>query len=376
MFLREFKVMNLWSDSSVELSFAKNVTILTGINGSGKSSILNIIYDSLNFKSAEYLTTSKNRLWVSECTLENDIVLQSMALPPVPQEKQTEIESSIIKYRKDNGPHTVLYNQKLIDEVKEVYDDGKALNHIVFSKGNIEGEGFVNAFDFPDSYTEEQIEEGRKALRERPNAFLFQEDRKVMHNLDNSNIDPNLEFWATYSTSIDTRFFYIRDAMQIRESQIDSERSKILDDFEGVGDFDGHRNDPRYKKVINDKKSIADLYSLLNIYFSESGKSIVKDKDDNKVTLKNSANDTPISWHLLSRGEKTIIYLFFSVFLYKDKVSMFLLDEPDVALHINWQENLIKDITSIAPEHQFVIATHSPGLVMNGWMNNCKEIAI
>jgi predicted ATPase len=82
-----------------------------------------------------------------------------------------------------------------------------------------------------------------------------------------------------------------------------------------------------------------------------------------------------IPWHLLSRGEKTLLYLFFAVFLYKSKVTVFLFDEPEISMHVKWQHNLIKDLAELAPDNQFIIATHSPSLVQNGWLGNCLEIS-
>lgn len=374
MFLKKLQVMNLWDERSVELDFDKQVTVLTGMNGSGKSSILNIIYDSLKLRNGDDIATSKNRLWLSECHLDCGVSIQSLILPPVEDEKRNLVEKIIHKHNKKI--HTTIYNEKLLEEIKATYEDSDSSNHVIFAKKNARGQGYIHGIGFPLDYSEEKRNARRDELKARPNAFLFQEDRKVMHNLENSNIDPKLEFWDTYSSSIDTRFFYIRDAMQIRESQIDAERSKIFDQYEEDGGLDTVVEDENYKLILSKKKAISDLFNLLNEYFYDSGKMLVKDKDDNKLTLKYIDKDESISWHLLSRGEKTLMYIFLATFLYKDKTSLFLFDEPDVTLHVKWQERLLKDISALAPDNQFIIATHSPSLVMRGWMSNCLTIKV
>lgn len=290
-------------------------------------------------------------------------------LPPISDAKESIIHNIIMD---NNGD---LYNENTITKVIASYES-KLTDHISFSKGSQDGEGVVQLMRIPHDMTPKQAEPIRECLYKRPNSFLFQEDRKVMHNMENSNIDPNLDFWDTYSSSIDTRFFYIRDAMQIRESQIDAERSRFIDRYEENGNLASLKDNEEYKIILMKKKSIADLFNLLDSYFSNAGKQIVKEKGDNKITLKHISSDEHISWHLLSRGEKTLIYLFFATFLYKDKVPLFLFDEPDVALHVKWQECLLKDLVQIAPECQFIIATHSPSLVMKGWMDNCLTIKV
>lgn len=373
MFLNEFKVLNLWGKNSIEIKFDDRVTILTGLNGSGKSSLLNIIYDSLKLDDSEGIATSKNRLWVSESYLLNSkVYTNTVVLPPIPSDKHELVQKTLNRYLKKKE----IFTKEAIKGIEQCYEDKKDLNHVTFTKGNIDGQGIAHGIGYVKGTNKQEQDNLYTQLTNRPNAFIYQEDRKTMHNLENSNMDQGLEFWKTYSTSIDSRFFYIRDAMHILESRLDALRSDIIDRYEEGNDFDSMIHDEEYISISNSRRDIAKLYDKLNEYFEKSGKYIVKDKDDNKVTLASKETKTAISWHLLSRGEKTVIYLFFAIYLYKDKVSLFLLDEPDVALHVSWQEDLIKDLVALAPDKQFIFATHSPSLVMNGWMNNCKEIAV
>ncbi|TOA79916.1 ABC transporter ATP-binding protein, partial [Vibrio parahaemolyticus] len=49
---------------------------------------------------------------------------------------------------------------------------------------------------------------------------------------------------------------------------------------------------------------------------------------------------------------------------------------PEIALHVRWQKRLIKDLVSIAPDNQFIIATHSPTLVKENWRSKCIEVGV
>jgi len=51
------------------------------------------------------------------------------------------------------------------------------------------------------------------------------------------------------------------------------------------------------------------------------------------------------------------------VFLYRDNNTIYLFDEPDLAMHIEWQRILLPTFLEIAPNSQFIISTHSPALI-------------
>ena len=66
---------------------------------------------------------------------------------------------------------------------------------------------------------------------------------------------------------------------------------------------------------------------------------------------------------------KNLLFLLLSAFLLRKKCDLFLLDEPEISLHLEWQKKLIQSLRRLAPDSQFVIVTHSPGIVMKGWMD-------
>ena len=42
---------------------------------------------------------------------------------------------------------------------------------------------------------------------------------------------------------------------------------------------------------------------------------------------------------------------------------IFIADEPEISLHVIWQENLLKGIRNLNENAQLIIATHSPDIV-------------
>ena len=50
------------------------------------------------------------------------------------------------------------------------------------------------------------------------------------------------------------------------------------------------------------------------------------------------------------------------------------MDEPEISLHLEWQEKLISEIMKLSPDCQLIIVTHSPAIVMNGCMDSYIDI--
>ena len=50
------------------------------------------------------------------------------------------------------------------------------------------------------------------------------------------------------------------------------------------------------------------------------------------------------------------------------------MDEPEVSLHIEWQKRLIDLILELNPNVQIILTTHSPAVIMNGWIDRVTEV--
>ena len=57
------------------------------------------------------------------------------------------------------------------------------------------------------------------------------------------------------------------------------------------------------------------------------------------------------------------------------KPYVLFMDEPEVSLHIEWQKKLIDLILELNPCVQIILTTHSPAVIMNGWMDKVTEVS-
>lgn len=86
-------------------------------------------------------------------------------------------------------------------------------------------------------------------------------------------------------------------------------------------------------------------------------------------------NGNSIALHKLSSGEQNLIILYFFL-LFKAKPGMLVcLDEPEISMHVAWQETMLADLKLIAKvmDIQLIIATHSIDFVNGNW-NDCIDL--
>ena len=77
----------------------------------------------------------------------------------------------------------------------------------------------------------------------------------------------------------------------------------------------------------------------------------------------------------LSSGEKQMLAILLTVLVEDNLPYVLFMDEPEVSLHVEWQERLIELILSLNPNVQIILTTHSPALVMNGWKDRVTEVS-
>jgi len=65
----------------------------------------------------------------------------------------------------------------------------------------------------------------------------------------------------------------------------------------------------------------------------------------------------------LSSGEKQLLIILGEALLQQKAPWIYIADEPELSLHVNWQEQLINNLKLMNPQAQIVFATHSPDIV-------------
>ena len=78
----------------------------------------------------------------------------------------------------------------------------------------------------------------------------------------------------------------------------------------------------------------------------------------------------------LSSGEKHMLVVFYELLFKSQTNSLILIDEPELSLHVAWQEDFLDNIFKISEvnDMEFLIATHSPQIINDKWeLTVCLE---
>lgn len=110
---------------------------------------------------------------------------------------------------------------------------------------------------------------------------------------------------------------------------------------------------------------------LIDDFFQETGKKIVRKSNEIFFTQIGEM----LSPYQLSSGEKQILVILLTVLVEDKSPYVLFMDEPEVSLHIEWQQKLITTIRQINPNVQIILTTHSPAVIMNGWLDAVTEVS-
>ena len=116
-------------------------------------------------------------------------------------------------------------------------------------------------------------------------------------------------------------------------------------------------------KIAELREPVIRLNTILSKFFEESLKKIeVQPNGEFVITLPNGQNATAFE---LSSGEKQILLMITHLIFYEDRTSpgIFIIDEPELSLHLGWQEIFVSSIREASPNTQFILATHSPSVI-------------
>jgi len=414
--LRELAIRGLFETRSYTFQLErKEPTLLTGSNGTGKSTILRIIdaigtgswrtllnypFSSitLTFESGTEITAEKhepNRLVV---------VLNGQSfdfdVSQAPVELSDEDIARILPdfHRLTSGRFADPGGRLLSRE--EVWEKIATTGYTVLSREFKPLAEFVNAFpllyitDQRLVVSEERLAANRTRAVRTPNRGAADlAARELSHQ---SQIA--LSEYASQSQRLDRDFpqRVVRAMAQASEDEVPIARIEQLlreveqdrEQLQKVGllprdlSADSFRelplNDPNVRPVIEtfiaDTKQkfavLADLRERLTLFTEflnqhyDNKRVVTTAREGFRVEIDGDP-DRSIQPYQLSSGEQQILVLAYEVLFRSEQGTLVLIDEPELSLHVMWQDTFIDDLSRMGAvrDLQFILATHSPSLI-------------
>lgn len=117
-------------------------------------------------------------------------------------------------------------------------------------------------------------------------------------------------------------------------------------------------------QVLESKKEI--IYAPKRQFESVASEMLFRKRlssnSSNQIVIYNE-QDQPVPIDKLSSGEKQLLIFLSETLLQEQQPYIFLADEPELSMHVQWQEDLVPAILKINPSAQVLFATHSPDVV-------------
>lgn len=119
---------------------------------------------------------------------------------------------------------------------------------------------------------------------------------------------------------------------------------------------------------LSQKKSR--FQDIVDELFHETGKKIIRTENELRFT---QIGEVLLPYQL-SSGEKQMLIILLTVLVEDNLPYVLFMDEPEASLHLEWQKRLVDLCVELNPNVQIILTTHSPAIVMNGWVDSVTEV--
>ena len=126
--------------------------------------------------------------------------------------------------------------------------------------------------------------------------------------------------------------------------------------------------DAEAAQQISQKKTR--FQDIVDELFRDTGKKMIRTENELRFT---QIGEVLLPYQL-SSGEKQMLAILLTVLVEDNQHYVLFMDEPEVSLHVEWQQQLITLIRDLNPNVQVILTTHSPAVIMNGWADCVTDV--
>ena len=312
MKIKSIKIEKLYGKYDIEWKLREDVNIIAGDNGSYKSTLLKIL--------ASICEPEK---------ISDDFYVKGVTL--------SMTDNTLIKFRS--------FKDSLLRLKKDAEEDEMLSELAAKIKADIEGKDENSLSDHTLNASIIAIKRGNRTLSisnyKQLRGFNLISTFDVPAGADKGSVlDQQLD-------KLESEYaYYLSDLTKQITTRIQQNGQVNMKDLE---DINAHNNT---------------FIGIINRAFANTNKTV--DTTQSKLQFK-LGEDLLESNKRLSAGEKQFLIVMLTVLMQRKEESILIMDEPEISMHLDWQRTLIENIQTLNPNCQIIIATHSPGVIMDGW---------
>ena len=135
-----------------------------------------------------------------------------------------------------------------------------------------------------------------------------------------------------------------------------------------------------YNSEVNSIRTrVRNYMDTVNKFIHDSGKQIIFNQGGVLRFVRESEETEGRQEHpiySLSSGEIQLVVILTHLYFNPEveKANVFIIDEPELSLHVQWQQKFVDGIIEASKETQFILATHSPTIILDR-LSNCRELS-
>jgi energy-coupling factor transporter ATP-binding protein EcfA2 len=409
-YIDRVKIEGFWGEKQVDIKFGHSENFLIGVNGSGKTTIINLTaacveadfytLDRIEFETVTiFLTSTVNKRTKSRIVVkkeENDKTPFQNILFQIykGKEKTFEIYLDDLEedrlFRQRNYERHIQFRNKgihrkdLQHELEQLFNTSwLSIHRFRTNFRRQEERGHESLVDqklsqFLDSFTGYLNELNRKSKEETDKfqKYIFlsllstQTEAQIYQTLRSINLEKEKESLSEiyslfkldkkeYKSKLDNYSESFTDALaKSADEKISFRDAEYLIGMKRIHSVIQEWQQLLHKQdIINESR--ANFMSVVNGLLQRKELEI-NERNELLVVTQSGKKFHP---RHLSSGEKQLLIIFGETLLQKSQPHIFIADEPELSLHVEWQESLVKSLKILNPLAQMIFATHSPDIV-------------
>lgn len=404
MRVKRVTIKGLWGFKDIGITFFPDVTFLIGVNGSGKTTVVNLLAATLQ---VDFPTLDRLPFKRVKVTLESD--------------KKDTVFIEVEKTERDTSPYpdikysiTLGNGKKTTFSLRELEDENQYRHHVVsslhqkrsFMRGGLTGilNDIVKVSWLSIHRTPSHLSKDDRSYESTVDKKLEQQSRELGRFLSILDSKDKLETEkfqkSMFLSMLPSPPFDMFPSHRRTDSLHDKKAfEEILRSF-NVSLSDEMQVEQFFKLVEKANAALknGDLSAelLFALYSAQRIHSVVKDwnkllqkrheiykpreeylsvvngllqgktveiTEKNEAVAKLHHADKIIPLTELSSGEKQLLIILGEALLNQQQDWVYIADEPELSLHVNWQSAVVNSLLSINSRVQLIFATHSPDIV-------------